>query len=67
MGSAMTDDQAYFCRRASEERTAALHCRHKAAREAHIAMAERYEDAVRSLAAETQSEHKPFLLAQRND
>lgn len=45
----MESDVAYFRRRASDERTAALAARHKDAREAHTAMAERYEDLVRAI------------------
>jgi hypothetical protein len=63
MGLAMTDDQAYFCRRASEERTAALNTQNKAVREAHTAMAERYEAAVRELAAKAQRTREPSLAA----
>lgn len=45
----MESDVAYFRRRASDERTAALAAREKAAREAHTALAERYEDLVRAI------------------
>lgn len=43
----MDDQISYFRRRASEERTAAMHARSRPARLAHTAMAERYEDRVR--------------------
>ena len=50
----MEGDLAYFRKRASEERTAALaaHCPH--ARRAHHIMAERYEDLVRAMAVAEQ-------------
>lgn len=54
----MESDLAYFRRRASEERTAALEARHAQAREAHAQLAERYEDLVRAIAA---GEQKPDL------
>lgn len=43
-------DAIYFRQRASEERTAALHARHSAARQRHLEKAERYEDRVRAIA-----------------
>jgi tRNA (Thr-GGU) A37 N-methylase len=46
----MESDIAYFRRRASEERTAALAAVDKRAREAHVQLAERYEDIVRGIA-----------------
>ena len=51
-GAQMDSDQAYFTRRASEERTAALQARNRAARRSHTQMAERYEELVRALVAE---------------
>jgi hypothetical protein len=48
----MQSDRAYFARRASEERTAALQTRHKAVRQAHTQMAERYEELARAIAAD---------------
>lgn len=54
----MESDLAYFRRRASEERTAALEARHADARLAHLQIAERYEDLVRAIAAR---EQKPDL------
>ena len=50
----MESDLAYFRRRVSEERTAALQARHADARLAHVQMAERYEDLVRAIAAREQ-------------
>jgi hypothetical protein len=50
----MESDLAYFRRRASEERTAALEARHADAREAHAQLAARYEDLVRAIAAREQ-------------
>jgi hypothetical protein len=47
----MESDLAYFRRRASEERTAALNARTTNARRAHVDLAERYEDLVRAIAA----------------
>lgn len=47
----MEVDTIYFRRRASEERTAALQARHAQVREAHLQMAERYEDLVRAIVA----------------
>lgn len=47
----MQTDLSYFLKRASEERTAALHVRNPSARHAHVELAERYEERVRNLAA----------------
>lgn len=47
----MEVDTVYFERRASEERAAALHARHAKVREAHLQMAERYEDLARAIRA----------------
>jgi hypothetical protein len=43
-------DAIYFRKRASEERTAALHARHADARKRHLESAERYENRVRAIA-----------------
>ena len=43
-------DAVYFLKRASEERTAALHARHSDARKKHLETATRYEDRVRAIA-----------------
>jgi len=45
----MEGDAAYFSRRASEERTAAMKAAHPNARQAHIDMAGRYDDLARSI------------------
>ncbi len=45
----MDTDTAYFRRRASEERTAALQARDWPVRAAHLEMAQRYEDLVRGI------------------
>ncbi len=45
----MDTDTAYFRRRASEERTAALQARDRQVRAAHLEMAQRYEDLVRGI------------------
>jgi len=47
-------DAAYFLKRASEERTAALHARHSDARQKHLDNAERCEDRVRAIAVQSQ-------------
>lgn len=50
----MESDLVYFRKRASEERTAALGARSPKVRRAHCAMADRYEDLVRAMAAAEQ-------------
>ena len=40
----MEGDSTYFSRRASEERDAATNAAHSMAREAHLKMAERYDN-----------------------
>lgn len=47
----MPNDLSYFLKRASDERTAALHARDARARKAHLEMAERYEERVREITA----------------
>lgn len=47
----MESDLVYLRRRASEERTAALGARDPDVRQAHVQMAERYEDLVRGISA----------------
>lgn len=47
----MGNDLSYFQRRASQERAAALRAAHPHARQAHLAMAQEYEDLIRRLAA----------------
>jgi hypothetical protein len=48
-------DTEYFRRRASEARTAALQARDSRARDAHLEMADRYEDLVRGIASHGQA------------
>lgn len=50
VGVRMDGDLAYFRRRASEERTAALQSRHPEGQRRHAELAERYEDLVRAIA-----------------
>jgi hypothetical protein len=50
----MESDIAYFRRRASEERTAALQARDPIVRDTHRALAERYEDLVHGITAHEQ-------------
>jgi hypothetical protein len=45
----MEADTIYFARRASEERAAAARADHPSAQEAHLALAERYEDLVAAI------------------
>ena len=51
MGAVMQADLSYFLKRASEERTAALNVRNAKVRQAHVELAERYEDRVRDMTA----------------
>jgi hypothetical protein len=46
----LESDAIYFLKKASEERTAALHARHSDARQRHLDNAEQYEDRVRAIA-----------------
>ncbi len=46
----MEADLVYFNRRAAEEKAAAEHARHPTARQAHLDLAERYEDMANALA-----------------
>ena len=46
----MEGDAVYFSRRASEERAAASHAVHQAARLAHLEMANRYEELAAAIA-----------------
>ena len=48
----MESDTSYFRRRASEERSFALQAQHGIAREAHLQLAERYEELVRAITAQ---------------
>ena len=47
----MEGDQLYFCRRAQEEREAAMKAAHPTARLAHIDLAERYEELATAIAS----------------
>ena len=46
----MESDISYFRRRATEERRAALDSPHSQVRQAHLEMAERYEELVQAIA-----------------
>jgi two-component sensor histidine kinase len=59
----MQSDLSYFRRRASEERTAALQARHPKARQAHLDMAERYENRVRDMTAHHEQLYVPLIEA----
>lgn len=50
----MESDISYFRRRASDERSAAMQARQSDAREAHLELAQRYEDLVRAIAESEQ-------------
>jgi hypothetical protein len=56
----VTSDLSYFLKRASEERTAALYSRDPRVRRVHIAMAERYEERVRDMAAHHEQFYVPL-------
>jgi len=47
----MEGDFIYFNRRAQEERKAAMRAAHPTAREAHVAMAERYDELATAIAS----------------
>jgi len=47
----MESDVLYFGRRAGEERRAALQAAHPGVRQAHLDMAQRYDDLVSAIAA----------------
>ena len=47
----MEKDTAYFGRRAAEERSAAMHAADLRAREAHLEMAERYDELASAIAS----------------
>jgi hypothetical protein len=59
----MNSDLSYFRKRASEERTAALHARDPRARRAHVAMAESYEQRVRAMTADRELLYVPMVEA----
>ena len=54
-------DLSYFRRRASEERTAALNSRDPRVRQAHVQMAERYEERVRGMTAHHELLYVPLV------
>jgi hypothetical protein len=56
-------DTEYFRRRASDERTAALQARDARARDAHLEMADRYEDLVRGIASHDQAAGLQFAAS----
>lgn len=47
----MEGDAAYFARRASQEREAALKAAHPSARQAHLELAGRYDDLAHAIVA----------------
>ncbi len=53
-GSGMEGDIDYFARRATEEKAAANSAEHALARQAHLDLAERYDDLANSFAADEQ-------------
>jgi hypothetical protein len=58
----METDSAYFSRRASEERRAAMQCVDPRAREAHLALVERYQN----LADEISTHERSLGLSMAN-
>lgn len=50
-GARMESDTVYFARRASEERAAAMKASHVTARQAHLEMAQRYEELATAITA----------------
>jgi hypothetical protein len=50
----METDAVYFSRRAQEERVAAMKAPHPAARQAHLDMADRYEEFATAIASREQ-------------
>ena len=66
----MDADLSYFRRRASVERTAALHARDGRSRDRHLELAERYENIVRAMMASrppSAPEIKPRALESANN
>jgi hypothetical protein len=57
-GCKLRDDLAYFSRRASEERSAALHASSSRAQQAHKELADHYEELVASSAAIAEREQE---------
>ena len=60
-GRALINDLSYFLRRASEERTAAMHARDPRVRRVHLEMAERYEERVRGMTAHHEQIYVPMV------
>jgi hypothetical protein len=56
----LVNDLSYFLRRASEERTAALHARDPRVRKVHQEMAERYEERVRDMTVHHEKLYVPM-------
>jgi hypothetical protein len=57
----MMNDYSYFLKRASDERTAAIHARDPRARKVHLDMAERYEERVREMTAHHERIYVPMV------
>lgn len=57
----MINDVSYFLKRASEERTAAIHARDPRVRRVHTEMAERYEERVREMSAHHERIYVPMV------
>jgi hypothetical protein len=50
-GADMESDAIYFARRAAQERAAAIKARHPGARQAHLDIADRYDDLIAAISA----------------
>jgi len=57
----MMTDLSYYLKRASDERTAAMHARDPRARKAHLEMAELYEARVRDMTAHHERIYVPMV------
>jgi hypothetical protein len=57
----LINDLSYFLRRASDERTAALHAKDPRVRRVHLEMAERYEERVRGMTAHHERIYVPLV------
>ena len=58
---AMANDYSYFWKRASDERTAAIHARDPRVRKVHLDMAERYEERIREMTAHHERIYVPMV------
>ena len=58
---AMMNDYSYFLKRASDERTAAIHARDPRVRKVHLDMAERYEERIREMTAHHERIYVPMV------